>query len=67
VAAAFLDDRFDLGGELIFGSFCGGLLKPLVFLEADNHRCRRAVMSQDGGLMAVPGAAYQFTDVLSGF
>jgi hypothetical protein len=67
VAAAFLYDRLNFRRELIFRSFCCSLPEPLIFLEADNNRCGRAVVSQDGGLMAVPSAAHQFADVLPGF
>jgi len=66
VLAGLADLGSELGGQPVVAVAVAGVPEPLVFLEADDHGRRGAVVGEDGFLAAVPGPADHLAEVLAG-
>lgn len=66
MATAILYLGHDLRWQVVAGGIFVGVLEALVFLEADDHGGRCAVVGADGGLAAVARTADQLADVVAG-
>src|SRR6266536_449445 len=68
--AGLFDPPLDLWWKLVLRLAAliavASMLQLLILLKADDHGGRAAVMGEDRWLMAIPGAADQFADALTG-